>query len=258
MISRRNRVPAKTVSAWLTGLFLCTLRLHAEQLQVFAAASLTDALSEIAPAYERANGDRLLFNFAASNALARQIKEGAPADVFISADEAKMDGLQEAGLLLDARRRSLLSNTLAVVVGAESTLKIDSVRTLAEPAIKRLALADTRAVPAGVYAKEYLEKIGIWELVKDRVVPTGNVRAALAAVESGNAEAGIVYKTDAVASESVKIVYEVPVKEGPQISYPIAVVKESRNPKAAKRFLDYLTSEPARTIFLKHGFIIRE
>ena len=253
MISMRNRVPGKVMSVSLAALLLCTLSLRAARLQVFAAASLTDALNEIAPAYERANGDKLLFNFAGSNTLARQIQEGAPADVFISADEAKMD----AGLLLDATRRSLLSNTLAVVVGAESALKIDSVWTLAEPAVKRFALADTRAAPAGVYAKEYLEKIGIWNMVKDRVIPTENVRAALAAVESGNADAGIVYKTDTVFSESVKIVYELPAKEGPEISYPVTVIK-SKNPNAAKKFLDYLKSEPAWTIFRKHGFIIRE
>jgi molybdate transport system substrate-binding protein len=241
----------------LAALLFCTLSLRAALLQVFAAASLMDALNEIAPAYERASGDKLLFNFGGSNALARQIREGAPADVFISADESKMDSLQEAGLLRDATRQSLLSNTLAVVVGAESTLRIDSVRALAEPALKRLALADTRAVPAGVYAKEYLEKVGIWETIKDRVIPTENVRAALAAVAAGNADAGIVYKTDALLSKSVRVAYEVPVEEGPEISYSVAVVKESRNPGAAKRFLDYLTSEPGLAIFGEYGFIIK-
>jgi molybdate transport system substrate-binding protein len=256
MIRMRSRVPGKVIPALLAAFLLGALSSPAAQLQVFAAASLTDALQEIAPAYERANADDLLFNFAGSNALARQIQEGAPADIFISADEAKMDGLQEAGLLLDATRQGLLSNTLAVVVAVESALKIDSVRKLAEPAVKRLALADTRGVPAGVYAREYLEKIGIWDTIKDRVIPTENVRAALAAVESGNADAGIVYRTDAAFSKSVKIAYEVPADEGPEISYPMAVLKDSRHPNAAKKFLDYLRSEPARRIFRKHGFII--
>ena len=236
----------------------CILSVRAEQLQIFAAASLTDALKEIAPAYEAASGEKLQFNFAASNALARQIQEGAPADVFISADEAKMESLQRAGKILDGTRQSLLSNTLAVVVEIDSPLKLDSAQALTQPAVKRIALADTKGVPAGVYAKQYLEKIGVWEAVKDRVVPTENVRAALAAVESGNAEAGIVYKTDAAISKAVKVACEVPAKEGPDISYPFAVVKESKNPEAAIKFLDYLKSEPVLAIFRKYGFIIRQ
>ena len=236
----------------------CILSLRAEPLQVFAAASLTDALKEIAPAYEAASGERLQFNFAGSNALARQIQEGAPADVFISADEAKMDSLQKAEKILDGTRQSLLSNTLAIVIEAGSPLKLDSARALAQPGVKRIALADTKGVPAGIYAKQYLEKIGVWEAVKDRVVPTENVRAALAAVESGNAEAGIVYKTDAGISKAVKVAYEVPAKEAPDISYPFAVVKESKNPEAARKFLDYLNSEAALSIFKKYGFIIRQ
>ena len=237
---------------------ICALPVRAEELQVFAAASLTDALKEIALAYEEASGQKLQFNFAGSNALSRQIQEGAPADVFISADEAKMDSLQKAGMILDGTRHSLLSNTLAVVVEADSPLKLDSARALAQPAVKRIALADTKGVPPGIYSKEYLEKMGVWDAVKDRVVPTENVRAALAAVESGNAEAGIIYKTDAAISKAVKIAYEVPAEEGPDISYPFAVVKESKNPEAAKKFLDYLKSEPVLATFRKHGFIIRQ
>ena len=242
----------------LVALVTYALSIRAEQLQVFAAASLTDALKEIAPAYEAASGEKLQFNFAGSNALARQIQEGAPADVFISADEAKMDALQKAGMILDGTRQSLLSNTLAVVVEADSPLKLDSARALAQHAVKRIALADAKGVPAGIYAKEYLEKIGVWKEVKDRVVPTENVRAALAAVESGNVEAAIVYKTDAAISKAVKVACEVPAKEGPDISYSFAVVKESKNPEAAKKFLDYLKSEPALAIFRKYGFIIRQ
>jgi molybdate transport system substrate-binding protein len=233
------------------------LFVRAADLQVFAAASLTDALKEIAPTFEAATGEKLQFNFAASNALARQIQEGAPADIFISADEAKMDALQKAGMILDGTRQSLLSNTLAVVVEADNPLKLGSALALSGPAIRRIALADPKGVPAGIYAKEYLEKIGVWESVKDRVVPTENVRAALAAVESGNADAAIVYKTDAAISKSVKIAYDVPAKEGPEISYPFGVVKGSKNLEAAKKFLAYLQSEPALAVFKKYGFIIR-
>ena len=244
------------VSALLVLLGSCLLTAHAADLQVFAAASLTDALKEIAPAYEAASGDKLQFNLAGSNALARQIQEGAPADVFLSADEAKMDALEKAGLLVDSSRSSLLSNSLVVVVAADSSLQITAAKDLAGASIKRLALADTKGVPAGVYAKDYLEKSGVWEAVKDRVVPTENVRAALAAVESGNAEAGIVYKTDALISKQVKVAYEVPVNEGPKISYPVAVIKASKNSAGAEKFLSYLKSEPALAVFRKYGFIV--
>jgi molybdate transport system substrate-binding protein len=228
---------------------------HAAEIFVFAAASLTDALKELAPAYESESGDKLVFNFAGSNALARQIREGAPADVFFSADEIQMDNLAEAGLIDPATRANLLSNTLVIVVPKGGPAELTPV-ALSGPALKRLALADPRSVPAGVYAREYLTKLGLWKTVEPKVVPTENVRGALAAVESGNVEAGIVYKTDAAISKAVKIAYEVSVAKGPKILYPIAVVKESRNPGASKRFLEYLKSEPALAVFKRFGFIV--
>ncbi|MGH8045925.1 MAG: molybdate ABC transporter substrate-binding protein [Chthoniobacterales bacterium] len=229
---------------------------HAEDLQVMAAASLTDAMKEIAPGYEKQSGNKLQFNFGGSNALARQIREGAPADVFVSADNAQMDGLQKAGVIVEKSRQEILSNILVIVIGKDSALVVASPKSLAQPAIKRLALADPKAVPAGVYAREYLTKLGLWKELEARVIPTENVRAALAAVESGNADAGIVYKTDAGISKSVKIAFEVPAKDGPQISYPAAVVKSSAHADAAKKFVAYLQSEPAKKVFQKFGFII--
>lgn len=229
---------------------------RAETLQVLAAASLTDALAEIAPAYEKQSGDQLRFSFAGSNALARQIREGAPADAFVSADQAQMDALAKDGLIVEKSRVDLLSNTLAIVVGRESTLQIDSARSLTQPAVKRLALADPKAVPAGVYAREYLTGLGLWKQLERRVVPTENVRAALAAVESGDVEAGIVYRTDAAISPAVRIAYQVPAREGPAISYPAAVVKGSRHADAAAKFVAYLRSDAAQKIFRKFGFLI--
>lgn len=239
-------------------IILGTFTLRAADLQVFAAASLTDVLKELAPAYEAASGNRMQFNFAGSNTLARQIQEGAPADVFISADDAKMNALQKAGLIVDDSRRSLLTNTLVVVIGVKNALRLDSPQELTQPAIQRLALADPKGVPAGVYAQQYLEKIGLWEALRDRIVPTENVRAALAAVEAGNADAGIVYRTDADISKQVKIAYEVPRIEGPAISYPVAVVKESHDSAAALDFLKYLQSEAAGAVFEKYGFGIHK
>lgn len=227
----------------------------AATLNVFAAASLAEALKEISTGYEKETGNKLSFNLAGSNALARQIDEGAPADLFFSADEAQMNNLEKKGRIVPESRTNLLGNSLVIVVLADSTLKIASPKDLARPEVKRLALADPKGVPAGVYAKEHLTKLGLWSAVEPKVVPTENVRAALAAVESGNIEAGIVYKTDAALSKKVKIAHEVPAAEGPAIRYPIALVKDSKQPEAARRFLQHLASDKARAVFAKFGFI---
>lgn len=229
--------------------------LRAADINVFAAASLSDALKEIAAAYEPASGDKLRFNLGASSALALQIKNGAPADVFFSADEAKMDELAKAGLVVAETRRSLLSNTLVIVVNATDGATIAAPADLAKPALKRLALAEPQTVPAGIYAKEWLTKIGLWESVSGRVVPTENVRACLSAVEAGNADAGIVYKTDALISKKVKIAHEVAAADGPKISYPLAVLKDAKQTEAARTFAVYLAGAEARAVFVKYGFL---
>lgn len=242
----------------LPRLLLCLILpglLAAAELNVFAAASLSDALKELAPRYEAKSGDKLRFNLAGSNALARQIKEGAPADVFFSADEAKMDDLAKAGLILADTRRTLLSNTLVIVVHADGGAAVSTPADLATPAVRRLALAETQTVPAGIYAREYLLKLGLWPQVAAKVVALENVRATLAAVEAGNADAGIVYRTDALISPKVRIAFAVPAAEGPAIAYPIAVLKDSRSGEAARRFADFLASSEARAVFLKYGFL---
>jgi molybdate transport system substrate-binding protein len=232
-------------------------RLAAAELDVSAAASLTDALQEIKAAYEASGGDTIVLNLGASSTLARQIEEGAPADLFLSADEAKMDQLERRGRVLAGTRRSVLSNTLVVVVPLKSPLRISSPADLASPKIRVLALAEPQSVPAGIYAKEYLRKLKLWDKVIDRVVPTENVRAALAAVESGNADAGIVYRTDAGISKKVKVAYEVPRAEGPKISYPFAALAGSKHQEAARRFLAYLESPAALAVFEKYGFLVQ-
>jgi molybdate transport system substrate-binding protein len=228
----------------------------AADLQVFAAASLTDALREISAEYGKTSGDKPVLNLGASSTLARQIQEGAPADLFLSADEAKMDSLEKRRLLLAGTRRSVLSNTLVVVVPGDSSLRISGPADLAAPSIRALALAEPQSVPAGIYAREYLKRKGLWPKVIDRVVPTENVRAALAAVESGNVDAGIVYKTDAGISKKIRIAYEVPKAEAPDISYPFAVLAASERKEAARRFLDFLVSPPSLAIFRKYGFLV--
>ena len=228
----------------------------AGELNVYAAASLTDALRKIAADYEKETGERAVLNLGASSTLARQIQEGAPADLFLSADEEKMNGLEKRKLLLPGTRRSVLSNTLVVVVPADSTLKVTGAKDLAAAPVRALALAEPRTVPAGIYAKQYLRQLGLWAKVIERVIPTENVRAALAAVESGNVDAGIVYKTDAALSRKVRVAFEVPAAEGPKISYPFAVLAQSQRPEAARRFLAYLESEKALAVFRRRGFLI--
>ena len=243
----------------LAGIALLLLQLpavRAAEITVFAAASLTDALREIGANYEKQSGDKAVFNFAASSMLERQIEEGAPADIFFSADEAKMDELEKKDLILKETRKSRLSNSLVIVVSSDSRLKITSPADLASSKVRRLALADPKAVPAGVYSKAFLEKENLWLEIQPKVVPVDNVRAALAAVESGNIEVGMVFKTDAAISKKVKIAYAVPAGAGPEISYPVAVMKNARQVESAKQFVEYLGSHDAATVFARYGFIV--
>ncbi len=230
---------------------------RAATIRVFAAASLTDSLKEISAAYQRQTGDKIVFNLGASSFLARQIEEGAPADIFFSADDAKMDALEAKGLLVKSSRRSRLSNSLVIVVASDSVLKIASAEDLGRADVKRVALADPKTVPAGIYAKAYLIKAKLWPAVSAKVVPTDNVRAALAAVESGNVEAGLVYKTDAAISKRVKVACEISGADAPAIHYPMALLKEARAPEAARKFLAHLASPEAGRVFEKFGFIVR-
>jgi molybdate transport system substrate-binding protein len=237
---------------------MAAVAVRASDLTVFAAASLTDSLKRIGADYESQTGQKVVFNFEASSILARQIAEGAPADIFFSADETQMDVLQKKGLIDPDTRRDRLGNTLVVVVPADSALQIHSASDLAGPDVKQIALADPKAVPAGVYAKAWLQKIQLWDAVEPKVVPTENVRGALAAVALGNVEAGIVYKTDAAISKRVKIAYEVSRADGPEIRYPMAMIKSTEQPDAAKKFLRYLDSDDTAKVFEHFGFLIRE
>ncbi len=213
-------------------------------------------MREIAAAYEKQSGDTIRLNFDASSILARQIEEGAPADVFLSADEAKMDALEKAGRLAAGTRTVLLTNTLVIVVPSDSHLKIKSAADLTGDEVNKIAISQPSTVPAGIYAREYLTKLGLWDKLSRKIVPTQNVRASLAAVESGNVEAGFVYKTDAIISGKIKVACEIPAEAGPRISYPVAALAASRNLAAAQKFITYLTSEPALTVFRKFGFAI--
>jgi molybdate transport system substrate-binding protein len=226
---------------------------HAGDLVVFAAASLTDVVTELAASFEARGNPRVRVSFGASSDLARQIRSGAPADVFLSADERQMQRLIESGDVLAEDRRELLSNTLVVVVPAGDP------RALAGPGdllgFRRLALADPELVPAGVYARLYLEQVGLWERLSRRVVPTLDVRAALAAVAAEHAPAGIVYRTDAATATRVRIAYAVPPGAGPRITYVMAPLAAARSELAVRRLVAELCSPGARQVYVRHGFI---
>lgn len=235
------------------GLFLSPLPASAAELRVSAAASLSETMAEISELHQKTHGEKLVLNFGGSNTLARQIKEGAPCDVFFSADEATLKQLLSEDLLHTNSIANLLGNTLVIITPAKSPLQIKSAADLAS--VKRLALGDPAAVPAGVYARKWLESQNIWKVIEPKVVATENVRGALAAVASGNVDAGIVYKTDAMTSKEVSVAYEVPADQTPPIIYPIAATKSSKDPGKAIRFIAFLRTEKAAGIFRKHGFV---
>jgi molybdate transport system substrate-binding protein len=229
---------------------LIPLAATAGELRVAAAASLAEAVTEVAAAYQKTHGTKVTPVFAGSNVLARQIEEGAPLDVFLSADEATMDKVAKAKLVNDVT--PLLTNALVVVVPAEAEARVSATADLAE--FKRIAIGDPVAVPVGVYTKAWLTKAGLWESIAPKCIGSENVRAALAAVEAGNTDAAIVYRTDAAISKKVKVGWTVPTGEAPAIVYPVAVCTGTKQPDEAKRFADFLKSEEAKKIFTARGF----
>lgn len=241
------------LGAWAAA--ACSRNSDPEPIRVSAAVSLTGAIQEVARAWRAHGGAPVVCNLAASNILARQIEEGAPVDLFVSADEAQMDRLVAAGLVAPADRVPLLSNQLVVVVPAGRLLPAPAPQGLADPRVERLALGDPAAVPAGVYAKQWLKQAGVWDAVALKLVPSTSVRAALAAVEAGNADAGVVYATDLFDSDRVIVAHRVPADEGPRIVYPAAVVADSERREAAARLLAFLQSPEASAIFERAGFV---
>ncbi|HKB80941.1 MAG TPA: molybdate ABC transporter substrate-binding protein [Thermoanaerobaculia bacterium] len=221
----------------------CAARPH---LQVAAAASLQDALQAAGANYEKARGEHVDFAFAGSNVLAMQIRAGAPIDVFISADEKTMDAV--ASQIVPGTRRDLLSNELVVV----SLQPLHGMADLLK--VPRIALGDPSAVPAGVYTREYFQRIGVWAAIEPHVIPTANVRAALAAADGGNADAAVVYRTDALLARRAHIAFAITGPEAPVVRYPAAVLRQSRDPAAARRFLDDLASPAGAAVFRKYGF----
>lgn len=220
-------------------------------LVVSVAASVSDALEEIARLYRAATGVTVAVNAGGSNTLARQIVEGARAGLFLSADSIQMDAVEKAGRIVPGSRTRLLTNELVVITPAASSTTVAQVMS---GSIRRLAMGEPAAVPAGVYGRRWLEHEQAWARVSPKVVPFPTARAVLTAVEAGRVDAGIVYRTDAMAAR-VRVVATVPAKEHAylDIVYPAAVIA---GPSAAEatRFLEFLKGPAARAVFDKHGF----
>lgn len=226
-----------------------------QKVLLFAAASTGDALDEITSQFQREHGIDVQTSYAGTSTLARQVVNGAGAEVFVSANRLWADYLEKNGMV--ARRRDLLGNRLVVVVPAGTPLVVEKPQDLANEKIKYIALAEPRSVPAGMYAKQALVKLGLWERLQPKIVAAADVRRALAYVERGEAEAGIVYATDASASESVKVVLEIPPELTGPIRYPVMLLKQGADKAAAESFYEYLGSPAAAEVFRKHGFVVR-
>jgi molybdate transport system substrate-binding protein len=221
---------------------------------VSAAISLKDSLAATKPLYQRTKPNvNITYNFGASGALQQQIENGAPADIFFSAAQKQMDALQQKGLILPGTRRNVVKNRLVLIVPRNSS-GINNFRQLTNSKVKKIAVGEPRSVPAGQYSQEVLKNLGILQQVRPKLVLANNVRQVLAFVESGNADAGIVYATDAAISQRVKQVAVAPENLHSPIIYPVAVLKSSKNPTVARDYVQFLSSDRARAIFQKYGF----
>jgi molybdate transport system substrate-binding protein len=243
-------------------LFLAFPGAASAQQTVFGAASLTDALRVLNQAWTARGEQPIKLSFAASSALARQIEQGAPADIFASADEPWMDYLQQRGLIVDSTRVSALGNQLVLIAPANSKLGLvtlakgtDIARLLGPDG--RIAIADPASVPVGKYARDALGWMQAWDAVSSRIAIGANVRAALLLVERGEAPLGIVYATDAAASKQVKLVATFPAESHAPITYPFALLKRAENDAKAKALLAFLTGDEAKAVYRSFGFATR-
>lgn len=241
---------------WGLGIFQRQSAIASTNLLVSAAASLKDVMEEIKPLYQ-AQQPRvtLSFNFGASGALLQQIQQGAPVDVFISAAQQQMDTLDKSKAILSGTRRNLARNRLVLIV-PQASPSVSSFLSLKEAGVKRVAIGEPRSVPAGQYAEQVLQHLGLLPAIKSKLVYANNVRQVLATVASGNADAGLVYRTDAQLSKKVKVVAVADQASHSPIVYPMAVLKRSKNPEAAKAFVQYLSSSPAQAVLRKYGFMV--
>jgi molybdate transport system substrate-binding protein len=259
----RKRVLFVAVALFLAGIALALVRSAASSalpappsvdLTVSAAISLKDALDSARQSYISAHPDvHLAMNYGASGTLQLQIEQGAPVDVYISAAPQQMDALAAKGLLLEGTRHDLLRNEIVLIV-PKGTTGVSSFQDLLKPAVRHVALGEPASVPAGKYAQEVLKYFAIADQVNAKAVLAKDVRQVLTYVETGDADAGIVYATDALSSSQVSVVAKAPADSHDPVIYPVAVIKDSKSPEAAKAFEAFLSSEQSLAIFEKYGF----
>ncbi len=228
------------------------------ELLISAAASLTDVLNEIADVYKDIEPNtKLTYSFGSSGALQAQIEEGAPVDIFMSAAQKQMKALEDKGLILDGTNKTLLVNKVVLITPTNSNLEISSFDDLTKDEVKKIAIGDPSNVPVGQYSEEIFTNLNILDKVSPKTVLGNDVRTVLTWVESGEVDCGIVYATDAYTTDKVQIITEAPEGSHKEVSYPVAVVKTSKNSEAAKRFLDFLSTEKAINLFTKYGFTMK-
>jgi len=222
-------------------------------LTIAAAASLQDAAGELKTIYEQQQaGVKITYNFASSGTLQKQIEEGAPADLFISAGKSQMDALAEKGLIVDASRRDLLGNELVLITGKDGSLS--GFEGLTDAGVAKIAVGTPETVPAGKYAQEALTHLGLWDKIESKLVLAKDVRQVLTYVETSNADAGLVYRSDTMGSDRIKIVAAAPADSHKPIVYPMAVIKGSKYQKEAEDFAGFLQGAEAARVFEKYGF----
>ncbi len=229
------------------------------QITVSAAASLKDVIEDIEPLYQEKHPEtEIIYNFGSSGSLQRQIEQGAPVDLFISAASKQMDALEKEGILLRETRRDLLKNQMVLVTAktnAKNNPKFDNFDDLTNQQIKTIALGEPESVPAGKYAQEVLTSFQITDKVNSKAVYGKDVRQVLNYVATGNADAGIVYRTDVQVADNVEIVATAPENSHSPVVYPIAVIKDSQHSEAAKDLIEFLTTPEAQEIFEENGFV---
>lgn len=227
----------------------------AKEIHVAAAASLTDAMKEISAIYEKENpGTKIIFNFGSSGALQQAIENGGGSDLFFSAAQKQMDALEKSENILPETRKNLIENEIVLIVPNDSDKNIQNFSDLTQENIQHIALGEPKGVPVGQYSEEIFKNLNILDAVKEKSVYGSDVRQVLAWVESGEADCGVVYSTDAKISDKIKIVATAPENSHKTVIYPAAVIKDSKNIDEAKKFLDFTSSDTAKKIFEKYGF----
>jgi molybdate transport system substrate-binding protein len=257
-LTRRRALRRMAVACLAASLFPSIFALSASRpirLTVSAAISLTESLQAIRSLYQsRAPNVSITFNLGASGILQQQIEQGAPVDIFISASPREMNALQSRHLILDGTRQNLLENTLVLISPVRSS-NVSGFESLTQPSVRRIAMANPESVPAGMYARQTLESVGIYNRILPKIIFAEDVRQTLAYVETGNVDAGIVYSTEARLSKAVKVVAVAPETSHEPIVYPVAIVKDSRHVAQAEAFVQFLMGSQAQAIFRRVGFV---